>query len=108
MKMDDIFQILIWLFIIISFFASFFKKKEPPKQQTPQRRYGNREDNFPVKDQPAASAGKEEYDILREIENMFRTGTSQPAGMEQKEESYSYNRPTESEHIRMPDEYTSY
>jgi hypothetical protein len=106
--MDDVFQIIIWLFIIISFFASFFKKKEPPKQQTPPRRYGNQEESFPVKKQPAGTIENEEYDILREIESMFKTGPTPPAKPEQKEGPFIYNRSTESEHVRSSGEITSY
>jgi hypothetical protein len=66
--MEDLFQILIWLFIIISFLSSIFKKKkkEIPPQKPPQRREEVRT--------PSTQTGEaEEYDILKEIEGLFKT-----------------------------------
>jgi hypothetical protein len=107
--MQDFFQILIWLLIIISILSSVFKKKETPKQQAP--RPGTRPDEereqFPVKTQSASTVDDEEYDILREIESLFKTNTSQPTKIEQKEGKYTAQT-SGSENKRNPSEYTSY
>lgn len=70
--MDDLFSILIYLIIIISFLSSIFKKKKP-QNPPPQRRVPQNRD-FDVQS-PARTTGSDDYDILREIENMFKTGT---------------------------------
>jgi hypothetical protein len=74
-KMDDLFSILIYLIIIISFLSSIFKKKKtqgPPQQQqrVPQDRLPD--ENY-VEEEQYTSKEATEYDILREIENMFKT-----------------------------------
>jgi len=74
--MDDLFQYLIYGIIIISFLSSFFKKKEPPKQ-TPLPR-SQKPDSISyqqqsIKVEPDMIAQKkDDYDILRELENMFK------------------------------------
>lgn len=68
--MDDYFQYLLFLFIIISLLSSFFKKKDKPESKpgtTPKP---------PVRPQPSST--QENYDILNEIENMFKTPSPQP------------------------------
>lgn len=75
--MDDLFQYLIWGIIIFSFLSSFFKKKEQPKQKTP---LPKTEQNVPVSypkptsesERVAVSQKQDEYDILRELENIFK------------------------------------
>lgn len=69
--MDDLFSILIYLIIIISFLSSIFKKKKP-QSPPPQRRVPQSGD-FDVQP-PAKTTGSDDYDILREIEKMFKTG----------------------------------
>src|SRR3990172_9228125 len=64
--MDDYFQYLIYLFIIISFLSSIFRKKDKPQSKP-----GEPTPNPPVK--PKRSTSQEDYDILKEIENMFKT-----------------------------------
>lgn len=79
--MDDLFQIIIYGIIIISFLSSFFKKKEQPKPPVPGTKP---KDSISYKPQ---SAGKEstctqqnqdEYDILKEIENLFKSEVNIP------------------------------
>jgi hypothetical protein len=74
MIMDNLFEYLIYGFIIISFISSFFKKKKPlpkkPSNQTthPQTdRTENKITDIPPSQVPKA----EEYDILKEIEGFF-------------------------------------
>jgi len=75
--MDNIFEYLIYGFIIISFISSFFKKKKPrPKvqsNQTPHQRTDITENK--ITDIPPSEVQKaEEYDILKEIEGFFNVG----------------------------------
>lgn len=64
--MEDIFQILIWLFIIFSFFSSFFKKKQSPPPQE------SKNTEVREKAETAYQNKEEEYDILKEIEGLFK------------------------------------
>ena len=80
--MDDLFQYLIYGVIIFSFLSSFFKKKEPPKQ-TPQKpaqkpeSISYRQRNAKV--EPDIIAQKnDEYDILRELESLFKGEVNLP------------------------------
>lgn len=77
--MDDLFQYLIYGIIIFSFLSSFFKKKEPPKQ-TPAQRNSN---DVPLSSgdplsQTLSKEGvkvvdkKDEFEILKELENLFK------------------------------------
>ena len=69
--MDDYFQYLLFLFIIISLLSSFFKKKNKPENK-PER---------PLPDPPAKpqrSSQQEDYDIMKEIEKMFKPQSPQP------------------------------
>jgi|GEM_PF-946007 len=103
--MEDFFQLLIWLLIIITFLSSVFKKKGNPKQQESQP--GNPHEDFPAKTQSASTAADEDYDILHEIENLFKTDTSQPTKIEQKGETYTAET-SFPESRRNPQEYTAY
>lgn len=74
--MDELFQYLIWGLIIFSFLSSFLKKKEPPKQK-PAPRKEQPERQVTVSEQSgsedfASSSKNDEYDILRELENLFK------------------------------------
>jgi len=74
--MDDLFQYLIWGIIIFSFLSSFFKKKEPPKQ-TPTQRNQRADSNISLKQGSSSkpeviTQKRDEYDILKEIENLFK------------------------------------
>jgi hypothetical protein len=78
--MDNLFEYLIYGFILISFISSFFKKKKPlPKEspgQTPLQRTDMMEEDkvqIPVPQQPKA----EEYDVLKEIESFFNVEATQ-------------------------------
>jgi hypothetical protein len=77
MIMDNIFEYLIYGFIIISFISSFFKKKKPlpkePSDQTPHQRT-NITENKIIDIPPSQGPKAEEYDILKEIEGFFNVG----------------------------------
>ncbi|MFI5237886.1 MAG: hypothetical protein ACHQLA_08110, partial [Ignavibacteriales bacterium] len=70
--MDNLFEILIYVVIIISFLSSIFKKRAKPKQPTERtthsEEYPTREISIPQSQQ------KTEYDILKEIEGFFSEG----------------------------------
>ena len=78
--MDNLFEYLIYGFIIISFIISFFKKKKPlpkkPSDQTLLQRTDITEDkiiDIPPSQEPKAG----EYDILKGIESFFDIGQPQ-------------------------------
>jgi hypothetical protein len=114
--MDNFFDILIFLIIIISIVSSFLKKKQLPKQTSERRTQplGPKQ----VDPQVSTEQPKEAYDILNEIEDFFKVG-SEPAGPEktkeeteepqsiiQKDErakSESWHSPTASEHSYTDD-----
>jgi len=75
--MDNIFEYLIYGFIIISFISSFFKKKKPlPKKPSGQTTHQSTDiTENKIFDTPASQEPKaEEYDILKEIEGFFNVG----------------------------------
>lgn len=95
--MDNVFEILIYAIIIISFLSSFFKKKkEVPKSN--QEEQQNEVDDFqPQKSKPVIAQKKEvdDYDILREIEKMFKMETpQQPVPVPKKVEPIRRSQPT--------------
>jgi len=74
--MDDIFKILIWGIIIFSFLRPLFKKK-PTENKTPATKSkvdGSEFDNVEIKEYESSvsSQKNDKYDILKEIENMFK------------------------------------
>lgn len=92
--MDDYFQYLFFLFIIISLLSSFLKKKKPESKP---------EDSIPGP--PAKlqrSSQQEDYDIMKEIEKMFKPQSpqheKQPEKISAEEKKY---RP--SEHTEDPE-----
>lgn len=119
--MDNFFEILIYLFIIVSFLSSIFKKKKPaPEKPKPQAH--QRTDEIEVSYSPeqemestsVKSSSTDEYDILKELEQFFKVGepqnrpspkpkppvTTQPVKVEQKKKTVldSWKTKTESEH----------
>ena len=115
--MDNFFEILIYVIIIISFLSSILKKKkQKPKQpaaRTPQQ------EEYPQKDVSVAQTQpKEEYDILKELEDFFKVGEEPkrkqipvPVPQQQKEmpdmeehtQEDSWHSPTVSEHSYTDD-----
>ena len=72
--MDNLFEYLIYGFIIISFISSFFKKKKrlqkEPTDQTLHQRTDITEDKI-IDIPPSQEPKAEEYDILKGIESFF-------------------------------------
>ncbi|MCH8035430.1 MAG: hypothetical protein IH950_16950 [Bacteroidetes bacterium] len=72
--MDNLFEYLIYGFIIISFISSFFKKKKrlqkEPADQTLHQRTDITEDKI-IDIPPSQEPKAEEYDILKGIESFF-------------------------------------
>jgi hypothetical protein len=86
--MDDLFQYLIWGIIIFSFLSSFFKKKEPPKQSPLPKAKPSESVSYPQQsdvDKVVVSQKQDEYDILRELENLFKGEIKTPVPQKQKQ-----------------------
>jgi hypothetical protein len=85
--MDDLFQYLIWGIIIFSFISSFLKKKGQPKPPLPGTKpkdpvsYPRQESND---DFSTVVIKQDEYDILRELENLFKDETKIPHPYQQQ------------------------
>ena len=97
--MDNIFEILIYLFIIISFISSFFKKKKKPEPRTT-----NKTDKISFEPETQAkSPQQEEYDLLKEIEKMFKTETSYPEKQQERSIDKVEGLEPASEHLKTAD-----
>jgi Zn-dependent metalloprotease len=90
--MDDLVKIIFWGFVIFSFIWPMFKKKQPPKQTPMQRK--RQTDSFETTQSSERSISKEsvlvseksdDYDILRELENMFKGDLKIPEQQKPKE-----------------------
>ena len=109
--MDNVFEILIYLFIIISFISSFLKKKK--QQQKPPARQQPVDENYQTEVATPQTQTKKDYDILTELEDFFKVGEETAAGeksipqqqtepatkMEEHVKTDSWHAPTESEHV---------
>lgn len=85
--MDNFFEILIYIIIIVSFLSSILKKKKQQQQRPAPK---PQEEEYPQAEVSATQTQpKEEYDILKEIEDFFKVGEE---STEQKE-SYSVAQP---------------
>jgi hypothetical protein len=76
--MDNVFEILIYLIIIISFLSSIFKKKKQ-QQQRPPARQPQTDEQYQTEVTVPQTQSKEEYDILKELEDFFKVG-DEPTG----------------------------
>ncbi len=76
--MDDVFQILIYLLIIISFIAPIFRKKNKDKSslQSPRQRFPLQDGSKEISEVKikAAESKQPDYDVLKELENFFKVG----------------------------------
>jgi Na+-transporting methylmalonyl-CoA/oxaloacetate decarboxylase gamma subunit len=113
--MDNIFEILIYLIIIISFLSSILKKKQQPQKKPPVQQ--PRQEDYYQAEQTEVSApqpqSKQEYDILRELEDFFKVGNEQtdrrvPAPKQQTESLPSAEEHTKSEDWKSPTESEHY
>ena len=119
MTMDNLFEYLIYGFIIISFISSFFKKKKrlpkEPSDQTPLQRTDIMENKI-IDIPPSQEPKAEEYNILKEIESFFDVGQPQQTEKEVHSDKKMYegakNRanyipvPEKSFHTLTPSEHT--
>jgi hypothetical protein len=116
--MDNFFEILIYLFIIFSFLSPLFKKKKQQGQQTESKVPDLKAPDRQINTTPPAA----DYDILKELENLFKKETPQKIGgsietqksgpnldknisLEYKPADYdesSWHTPTVSEHTENP------
>jgi len=76
---DNIFEVLIYVFIIISFLSSFFrkKKKEAIKKEQMQAQISDQQgmnEEVNVQASPPVQIQEPEYDILKEFEDFFKVG----------------------------------
>lgn len=77
--MDDIFEVLIYLFIIISVISSFFKKKKRQQRQQVPGSQLNEDEQIRLPVQKAEPEVKEELEIniMKEFEKFFQVGETQ-------------------------------
>jgi hypothetical protein len=75
-QMDDLFKIIIWGLIIFFFLKPFFKKPPPEKKDNTAKpkngSQGYSNSSSKKSDPIPISSSKDEYDILKELENMFK------------------------------------
>jgi len=76
MTMDDIFQILIYVIIAISFISSFFKKKKPVQPPTDNLQRGKpiQMGEQVIEAPPSLKQKAEDYNIMKEFESFFNLG----------------------------------
>jgi hypothetical protein len=72
--MDNVFEILIYLIIIVSFLSSIFKKKRQQQQQKPSIPQSQSDEYVQPEVVVPQTEKKEDYDILRELEDFFKVG----------------------------------
>jgi hypothetical protein len=90
---DNIFEILIYLFIIISFLSSFFRKKKKAlikKEQMQSQIFNQPSINEEVNVQSSPSVQKQgqDYDILKEFEDFFKVGKPEEETQIQPQREY--------------------
>jgi hypothetical protein len=73
MTMDDIFQILIYVIIAISFISSFFKKKKRVQPPSDDLQHGKpiQMDEQVIETPPSPKQKAEDYNIMKEFESFF-------------------------------------
>ncbi len=78
--MDNFFEILIYILILISFISSFFRKKDKEKKAEQQRNADNQPGRHPVQEKtvvPEETKPAESFDIVKEMEKFFQVGQPQ-------------------------------
>ena len=119
--MDNFFEILIYLFLIISFLSSFFKKKKKIVSQLKQSetQVAGQQGTSGVMDVeagPPVQTQQQDYDIFKEFEDFFKVGQPDleshiPTKTESFEKSEVSNKefnhvPEESFHTKTASEHT--
>jgi hypothetical protein len=110
--MDNIFEILIYGLIIISFLSGLFRKKNKTKKPPMPR--SEIQDSTEPELTAVQTPQREEYDVLKEIENFFKVGdqeteqqqpqiapqqqTVEKVEFEEHVQSDQWHQPTPSEH----------
>jgi len=89
--MDNFFEILIYVLIIISFLSSFFRKKGKPKQNSSEIERLPQSENLQQDVSYQQPEPADDYDFLKEVEKYFKVGD---------EESVQGKRTTRIESIR--------
>ncbi len=100
--MDNVFEILIYAIIIISFLSSIFKKKQQPQKKPPVQQ-SQREDYYQSEQTEVSvpqSQQKAEYDILKELEDFFKVGDEQTERRDTVPQHQPETVATEEEHTR--------
>ena len=115
MIMDDVFQILIFLIIIISFISSLLKKK-PQQKDADHLSASEKTGETDISEKmfvPSSESKAEEFDLMKEFENFFKVEDKQaipePQQVEKKEPfikdtnykrvpEESFHKVTDSEH----------
>ena len=83
--MEDIFEILIYIFIIVSFLSSFFKKKKRGQQPEQQRQAEQKHFQETAAEDQKKVQEEFQSDFLKELEDFFKVGTEeQPKFVEPK------------------------
>jgi hypothetical protein len=114
--MEDLFKILIWVIIIISFVSSFFKKRKKEGSKTPQ--IPNRDNQIMIPEKAEThnkpAENKDEIDsyndMLSEIENLFKKD-EQPGKSKKENDTLKkadqydpqWHKETASEHTSITD-----
>jgi hypothetical protein len=117
--MEDFFEILIYLFIIISFISSFFKKKKKQQQklQVPGTQVNAQEQTgLPIQKVEPEVKIEPEIDIFKDLEKFFNVGKPQTEASEEHNDKEMYEGakgregykvvPEESFHKKTSSEHT--
>lgn len=83
--MDNFFEILIYLIIIISFLSSFFNKKKEQEQKRRNNQPLPKSEPSDYTDAKIETKPEESYDILKEIENIFKENMGVPVPKSEEE-----------------------
>ena len=76
--MDNVFEILIYGLIIISFISSFFKKKKKQQQAQQKLEQMQKTKEYPEHEEyEAKQEAKREPDLLKDLEDFFKVGTEE-------------------------------
>ncbi|MCZ6703753.1 MAG: hypothetical protein O6940_12030 [Ignavibacteria bacterium] len=108
--MDNIFEILIYLFIIISFVSSFFrkKKKELIKREQMMTQISDQariNEEVDVQASPSVQTQEQKHDILKEFEGFFNVGKREEESQIQPlRETLEETDESKKEFIRIPED----